>query len=385
MKRTTIQTALIRQRGLTLLELMVALGIGLVLLLALATLMTVANRSSMSRSSAELMDETARQVFSRLETDFRQAGYVDPFDNNTTLSETFDLSDATRMARYIRQKDHFTSADKSQLTLMGRLSGGRLQPVKGCSGTLDPATGNCTTIPDTPRHSIQVSYQVVSTAAPAAPANPLAGTARVDREQATSSNALQGCANVNASQDFPIVVNHYFFDSTDMGDTVTAPRDLRCDSAISNYQAFQTSAGGRTQVPIQSGVEEMVFRYLVTPTEDTPTSSQVDYANVVSGRSVTEYLSAEQVEALPLGWASVVGVEVCLVIAVQPVDGRKDITMADVQPNVPTCLRDAGNNADAAFGNDKTRPSNWLDVREYRRYVRTFSLPNTLYLSNAKI
>ena len=63
-----------RQRGTSLLEILVSLSIGLILLMVLASLMVVASNSSKQRSTSELLDETARQVFSRLETDLYRSG-----------------------------------------------------------------------------------------------------------------------------------------------------------------------------------------------------------------------------------------------------------------------------------------------------------------------
>lgn len=371
------------QRGISLLELMVALAIGLILLLALASLMIVANRSSQNRTTAELMDETARQVFSRLEMDLHQAGYVDPFATNNTLAEAFDMSDATRLARYVRQQARLTTTDKKELTLLGRLSQGKLQPVIGCEGQLsDTASGTvCTTVADSKWHTLQVAYQTVR--AESVVNGNLASVSTQTQEANTDSNALAGCVNVTVNNNYPIIVNRYSFNAADSTEVVTQPRNLHCMSKIASFKEIEPKS--RSGEPIVSGVEEMVFRYLVTPDDVTPLSQDINYSEIVSGRSVKKYLSAQEVESLPLGWASVVGVEVCLIVAVQPVDGRRELNMASVQPKVPTCLREEGTVADTEFKSPNSRPSNWQDLREYRRYVRTISLPNSLYLSNIKL
>lgn len=369
------------QQGLSLLELMVALAIGLILLLALASLMIVANRSTQNRTTAELMDETARQVFSRLETDLHQAGYVDAFATNDTLKEAFDLSDATRLARYVRQEARLTSESKEQLTLLGRLSQGRIQPIKGCDG-LWAATASgmvCTTAANSKWHSLQIAYQAVRGQGTSSVLSSVATSAQ---EDATNSNALLGCINKEVSDSHPILVNYYYFDTADSKNTVTQPRNLRCNSQRANFVQLESNPKG--EEPFIAGIEEMVLRYLVTPNDQTPVSKDLEYSEIVSGRSVEKYLSAAEVEGLPLGWASVVGVEVCLIVAVQPIDGQREVSMTSVQPTVPTCLREKGTDANTAFQASVARPSNWQDLREYRRYTRTFSLPNSLYLSNIK-
>lgn len=364
------------QHGVSLFELIVAMAIGLILLLALATLMFITNRSSINRTTAELMDETARQVFSQLETDLHKAGYIDPFASNETLKEAFDLSEASRLARYIRQKSLLTSPDKTQFTLLGSLSKGKVQPMKGCSGQF-AADGSCSGASDSKWHSIQIAYQAVRQDG----SDPkLASVSSEKQEEDADSNAAYGCVNVKADKNHPLIINRYYFNPTDSKNVVTAPRDLRCNSYKANFSAVEEKS--KTENPMMSGVEEMVLRYLVTPNDNTPASGEVKYSDVVSGRSVEKYLSAEEVEKLDLGWASVVGVEVCLVVAVQPVDGRRELNMANVQPSVPTCLREDGFTANTSFKADIPRPSNWQDLRQYRRYVRTISMPNSLYLSN---
>ena len=76
-----------------------------------------------------------------------------------------------------------------------------------------------------------------------------------------------------------------------------------------------------------------------------------------------------------------VGVEVCLIVAVEPMDGTKEASFAKVQPSVPTCARQAGVNAitaEAPFVTDAARKRG--DSRLYKRYVQVISMPNSLYI-----
>ena len=52
-----------KQRGLSLIELMIAMGLGVLLLLGLVTVFMTANQSSKRRSISENLDETARSFF----------------------------------------------------------------------------------------------------------------------------------------------------------------------------------------------------------------------------------------------------------------------------------------------------------------------------------
>jgi len=95
------------------------------------------------------------------------------------------------------------------------------------------------------------------------------------------------------------------------------------------------------------------------------------------------YLPAPRVENVndaALKWASIVGVEVCLVVAVEPMDGERDPYFANVQKTVPTCARQDPNNTDAKakFRDDNPRKSG--DSRDYKRYVQVITMPNSLYV-----
>ena len=68
-----------KQRGLSLIELMIAMGLGVLLLLGLVTVFMTANQSSKRRSISENLDETARQVISRLEYDLH---YLDAMETS---------------------------------------------------------------------------------------------------------------------------------------------------------------------------------------------------------------------------------------------------------------------------------------------------------------
>ena len=74
--------------------------------------------------------------------------------------------------------------------------------------------------------------------------------------------------------------------------------------------------------------------------------------------------------------------EICVVIAAEPLDGGREADIPAVQPNVPGCLRaNVGDtNANAAWAADL--PRNAGDMRLHRRYVRTILIPNSLHLIN---
>ena len=364
-----------KQKGLSLIELMVAMGLGVLLLMALTTLFITANESSKRRSTSENLDEVARQVMERLNYDLHEAGYLDPFSSASAAKSAFDLEDPHVLAIYARQKDNLTGNLKEATTL-GKFTNGRVVPLLGCNGEFSGASqpsltelATCNGTNLQVRQSIQIGYQTV------APDN-LQNQSISDGKKAPSpsltsktqeNNSLSGagrdCIGRKVGDAAGLVVNRY---------------SVRIDNGKGSFGC--SSSAGDWQGIIE-GVEEMTFRYLITPANDTPAGETVNMSKSTSGLEVIKYLPASKVEDEELKWASVVGVEVCLIVAVEPMDGTKEASFAKVQPSVPTCARQAGVNAitaEAPFSADKARTRG--DSRLYKRYVQVISMPNSLYI-----
>ena len=372
-----------KQKGLSLIEHMVAIVLGVLLLMALTTLFITANESSKRRSTSENLDEVARQVMERLNYDLHEAGYLDPFSSASAAKSAFDLEDPHVLAIYARQKDNLTGNLKEATTL-GKFTNGKVVPLLGCNGEFSGSsrpslTELATCINTTPqvRQSIQIGYQTV------APDNlkdqeiknknktaPSPSLASKGQEFDSLSGAGRDCIGRKVGDANGLVVNRY---------------SVRIDNGIGSFGCSSSAstgseAGGPWQGIIE-GVEEMTFRYLITPANNTPAGETVNISESTSGREVLKYLSASKVEEEDLKWASVVGVEVCLIVAVEPMDGTKEASFAKVQPSVPTCARQAGVNAitaEAPFSADKARAGG--DSRLYKRYVQVISMPNSLYI-----
>jgi hypothetical protein len=372
-----------KQKGLSLIELMVAMVLGVLLLMALTTLFITANESSKRRSTSENLDEVARQVMERLNYDLHEAGYLDPFSSASAAKSAFDLEDPHVLAIYARQKDNLTGNLKEATTL-GKFTNGKVVPLLGCngefSGSSRPSLTELATCINTTlqvRQSIQIGYQTV------APDNlknqeiknknktaPSPSLASKGQEFDSLSGAGRDCIGRKVGDPNGLVVNRY---------------SVRIDNGIGSFGCSSSAstgseAGGPWQGIIE-GVEEMTFRYLITPANNTPAGETVNISESTSGREVLKYLSASKVEEEDLKWASVVGVEVCLIVAVEPMDGTKEASFAKVQPSVPTCARQAGVNAitaEAPFSADKARAGG--DSRLYKRYVQVISMPNSLYI-----
>ena len=366
------------QRGLSLIEFMMALLIGLFLLSALIGIFINANDSAKRRSTSERLDEVARQVMNRLEYDLYNAGYIDPFSNATVAQAAFDVANPQISAIYLRQVANLPT-DVTQATLLGKATEGAMVPLLGCNNdsysSLPDVSrlANCGSNAYSRRQSIQMSYQNFAPAGVESVANSARSLTLRQQEQDDSfSGAGNDCAGNKIVDLNGFVVNRY---------------SLQNSSGITSFgciSSVKDDTGTQRWQPIVGGVEEMTFRYLMTPPDETPQNKEIDIKKVVSGLSVIDYLPSNMVidpNTSKLQWAGVVGVEVCLIVAVEPADGKRETAVQNTQTNIPSCERKDRNaiTSDAAFVDDAVRKAG--DRRFYKRYLQTISIPNSLYIS----
>lgn len=320
-----------KQAGVSLLELMVSLTIGLILLLALSSVYLTANRSNKTRSMNEILDETARQVFERLTADINMAGYVDVFDNQITAQKLVTPSD-----------------EKVQI-MYGRLSG------KGTVKTPFQSIFGEHGLEGTDR-TLTLRYQAAASAARGDKSSLRTYTDATNVDAAvhagTALNCIGNKVQADVLQNTPIVVNTYSFTkAADNNGTLSCLEE-----------------------PLVSGISDLQFRYLVTEgVSDTSATMKDSYA----GMYVTNTLKANEVVSSqrPLGWAGVTAVEVCLVVGAEPLSGNVQGNWMELQPTIPTCEFDADGN----FGNEARRVN---DQKLYRAYIKIINIPNAVYFTN---
>lgn len=119
-----------KQQGISLIEVMLALTIGIILLLTLSSIYLTAQNASKERSTDEALDEAARQIFERLQYDLNNAGYVDPFDSHG------GVLNATKIAQ-LSKNDVARN--------LGRLETGAQTPYQAVYGT-NPVEGSDSTL-----------------------------------------------------------------------------------------------------------------------------------------------------------------------------------------------------------------------------------------------
>lgn len=378
-----LQTIKIHQAaGFTIFELLIALSLGIILLLGLASIYTVAQQSDGQNRALNANNEIARQVFRILDHSFQQAGYVDPLDSpSKAFSTTNSLCKLTSDERYgsiiadvansnieniyRRYNDPARVLSDSMLTAIGRVSCGGMVPILGCgsengfktppdifSGSLSECDDKNAT--DT-KQAIEIAFQAL-----AAGEHGLSNLNNI----ASGSSAVD-CTGTNVTKDQNGFVVNQFFIEDDHGEN-----SLTCQSNLQD-----------TDIALVQGIEEMTFRYITTIQEK---DADIRIGESDSGRVLAAYKTAAQLyddekkDPANLDWATVVGVEVCLVVSApnRANNGLTDLgkTQGD---NRPTCARDATGSYIANVAKDEDKKD-----RYYQRYERIFKIPNTLFLSH---
>lgn len=357
----------ILQRGLSLLEMMLSMAIGLLLLMALGALMVTSNRMAISRSTSERLDDNARQIFWRLEQDLRHAGYIDTFASGDILKRAINLKNDSILQYYLKNQEA-PASEKSALhdSVLEEMTQGRVLPLVGC-GSNDLFTDRervCRNRETTTQQSLMVSYQALRSGLSLGYSS-LSSEAQ-EGARGSDSGASEGCSGVSAKETEPLLTHIY---GVHQG-------GLSCITIRNALNHFATTQIRAASQPIVGNVVEMMFRYLVVPEDEE------ERARLVNGQKMYDYLTAHQVEESALGWSAVIGVEVCLVLAGEPLDGRVDWQTVTRQSALPTCQRAERESREpnALWAQGVERPAG--DQKLYQRYYRILSLPNHLYLLN---
>ena len=258
-----------------------------------------------------------------------------------------------------------------------------MAPLLGCNGNFNdtlPSVGNlakCQNNAFSLRQGIQMGYQSVAPDNIQAKENsdPIKAPSRslafkVQEQDQSFSGAGRDCLGRKIMDTNGLIINRYDVrdGKTKIGNNVVG--SFGCSSSVGEWQG------------IVEGVEEMVFRYLVTPDNKTAAGEKIVFKDATSGLETLSYLPTNKVEDVSnsLKWASVVGVEVCIIVAVEPVDGTRDASFSAIQTTVPTCERQDINATEpkAPFKADIARRTG--DSRYFKRYVQIITMPNSLYV-----
>lgn len=346
------------QRGASLIEILIGLAIGLIILVAIGTAYVNANNTIRQREDQAQLNDPARAVLTMLRQNLMQAGYVDAFDldvaGQTRAASLFTQGDEDLANLFIRSP---TRPISTPITLM--FPG--LTPIFGCDGTMNgtpngiataapPAVQTCGALSAT-RHTLQIAYQGVPNNA----ANATNSLAALNPNTGDGLDCLQQAPPAGQT----IVINRFSLSPLPLA--AGADSQLRC-----------AGSGGAAGQDIAPGVEEFVLRYQMSAPGVTP--GPLDQG-VAAGGGQERYLTAAQVTASAQRWAGVTAVEVCMVSATPASRGPAAQGTIDLQPNRPTCTRDAT----GAFNPNVARAAG--DARLWKRYTAVVSLRNAVFVT----
>ena len=270
-----------RQRGLTLVELMVGLVIGIVLSLAAASLYLATRESSRTSQSVSDINETGKIALEMIGREIQKAGfYPAQFGQDVATAEQF-------YGVYYNAKDSAKVAFNTGLF--------------GCSGAnYNPATKACGATVDGQPDSIITNYF----ASPEFGTDSLLGNANdCNRNPVTgdSANDAREAAGLPlfVSNRFSIVNTANYVDSDR---NIVTVNSLGCHG---NGDEDETTAQ-----PALEGIEDMVIRYGIYAG---------DGDSEVAGKSPTSFMSATNVNLQPevggrTAWQRVTAVSVCIVV-----------------------------------------------------------------------
>lgn len=439
MKRIAPFIHLSTQKGLTLLELIVSLTIGLFLLLAMALTYNIGFRVSQQVSDISNLHNNARAIFERIGRDLSMAGYVDLMDrpfkidepdsttfkdfndnqcltfppNSSYATHTLDFSKDNVVRMYSRAVDDKTSTDidRNRLNTIGLISCGQMMPVVGCDGDFSRQQPSarallpdnesdfarlCRNIPYNPasqdnvkraiNSQIQIAYQAQSVSSNNDKISLRQGSTHQNDgtgivfDSGTNLNALDCAGNPIANNQNGFVVNRYRFSLANGADIARGDTGrLEC----SGNGAL--GAGNNQYIEIANNIREFKIRYRLgahekddTELQKSRTSALVQTNRIASELNRSLTANAAGHSAIPdtdLGWSRVVGVEVCLVVAAEPTDGIIPSNLAESQELIPTCVRDVTNRE--LYAASTRRDPN--DKKYYLRLTKTFSIPNSIF------
>ena len=273
-----------QQRGMTLVELMVAMLLGL--LLAGAALSTFLASSQLARSmrGAATVSDGGQSFTSYIAQQIRAAGHVDLMEKDGQWSV---LTSADG------QVGAPSSGDGSLLSLDAAGSYPGLYSIKGCSGAFktpnDLLNFECAAEVDTAQSSLTLAYQVLST--------PDGWVAPSLSDTFSSSRGFQtDCGGRGTRKDQSatakpagdLVINRYYLD--------TAQRRLMCRGNGDPDSAIQVAAD----------IEQFQVLYATSQ------------ASTTAASAVAQFVPASSINAMVNGWSSVVAVQVCVLGVGEP-------------------------------------------------------------------
>lgn len=281
----------IHARGFTLVELMVAITVGLFLTAAIASLYVSNAISFKTQDESSRLQESVRGAFDTLGYHIRQAGFVEVATDTLYVQLLTNPQNKAFYRKTTADPDDQLARFFGQTTTQYHTGADNIHGIHGCNGEYDSTSfatfpWDCSATAGS--SSMTLSYQ----AQPSSRTDP--GTVRTvkpDIDTLGAYNATTGAGGDCGGQDVngtaavpkgPLAINRFYVDITN--------KRLMC---------LGNGAPG-TPKPIAEGVEKMLILYGVMPTTHS--------ATVQNDLFVGRYVTADNVTL----WSEVLSIRVCL-------------------------------------------------------------------------
>ena len=275
---------LARSRGTSLIELMLALSLGIIIAAAVTSTFLVATRMASSQRGNSSVSANGQQVMTHIGQQIRMSGMADVLDNSGTWGVLLAGAGGTGTSLSVIMASAYPG----------------LYALHGCNGAyVAPSTllsYNCGASSSNLASSLTVAYQALSTSSASWLEGSLPTTFNAQTGLSFDCGGLSPLAsNPNASPSGLVVINRYYLDP-------------------GGSQRLLCIGNGNPQQPVQiaTGVEQFQLLYGVAQ------------ASVNQYTANAQYADATSVNAMLNGWGSVISVQLCMMVAGEV--GSADLT-----------------------------------------------------------
>jgi type IV pilus assembly protein PilW len=309
------------QSGFSLIELMVAMAVGLIISAGAAALFANTILSTKTLNNASQIQESGNYVTQLLGRHLRMAGYVDWLSNNNNIGVMTNSADNAPL--YNLEK-HTVLASTTTPISMFDVAYPNQHALHGCvDGYTTPSalsTITCAAQDQGLKNSITLSYQVKS--------SPSEGSSATLPNDFRNQRGMNGdCNNQSTREDY--AVNRFYIN--------TANNTLMCAGSGSPKQPQ----------PIISNVEQFVVTYGVAQTNSVSSNA------LTHDLSIAEYKTADQIQAAN-EWGNVISAKLCVLIAgevgsLATTNGMANTTRPDCRPDGQSLIQTTDRKLRIAF------------------------------------
>jgi type IV pilus assembly protein PilW len=337
------QTMQVKQSGISLVELMVSMAVGLIISAGAAALFANTILSTRTLNSASQINEQGLQVTSNITRHLRMTGYVDWLSSTRIFGAMGNADNAP--AFNLQSGQTITPFQIAFAAQLGQAANALPASLSGCDANYStPASLNTTTCTTntTATSALTVAYQVRS--------NPDTNSAPSVTNIFSNSVGMSGDCNNQDPGVWPLLsgggglfaVNRFYLRESPVSTALTGEPVL--------YDLMCQGNGGAAQ-PLSSNIEQFVVAYGIAQA-----------GGVSNDLRVGSYLTAAEITTAN-AWGQVIAVRICLLVA-----GERNSSVNAGASGRNDCVGNAIN-----FGNER---------RLRQVFMTTVSLRNQTHTAN---